>query len=256
MVSVSVVVITLNEEKNLERCLRSVDGIADEIVIVDSFSNDKTAEISESFGARFIQNMFQGHIQQKNFALQQAKFPYILSLDADEELSGELRASIIAIKSNWKHDGYTFNRLTSYCGKFIKHGSWYPDRKLRLFDVRRGKWGGVNPHDSMILQNGSTIKQLKGNILHYSFYSIEEHLAKVNNYTSIAAKEAYARGEKSGIFRIIFSPLWAFVRDYIVKKGFLAGYYGFIIYSIVAWEKFLKYVKLNEFYRANGKEGM
>ena len=152
MTPISVVIITFNEEKNIGRCLESVKNIADEIVVLDSFSTDKTEEICLQHGASFFQHPFDGHIEQKNRAITYATYPHILSLDADEVLSPELEQSIKAVKENWQADGYYFNRLTNYCGKWIRHCGWYPDRKLRLWDSRKGKWGGVNPHDKYMLE--------------------------------------------------------------------------------------------------------
>jgi len=142
-VKISAVIITFNEEKNIGRCLDSLQKVADEIVVVDSCSNDKTCEICEKYGVRFIQNRFKGHIEQKNFAMQQAEYDWVLSLDADEVLSLELTDSILKVKKDWVIDGYAFNRLTNYCGTWIRHCGWYPDTKLRLWDKRRGRWGGV-----------------------------------------------------------------------------------------------------------------
>ncbi|MEK6565704.1 MAG: glycosyltransferase family 2 protein, partial [Bacteroidota bacterium] len=135
MTRLSVVIITHNEEQNIARCLESIRGVADEIVVVDSFSTDKTRAICQKHGARFIRHKFEGHIEQKNFAMRQAKSPYILSLDADEALSPELRQSILDVKNNWASDGYRINRLTNYCGAWIRHCGWYPDTKLRLLDA-------------------------------------------------------------------------------------------------------------------------
>ena len=147
MIKLSVVIITFNEEKNIERCLTSVKDIADEIVVLDSFSKDKTAEICINHGVKFFQHTFDGHIQQKNRAITYANFPHILSLDADETLSSELAESIKKVKQNFSKDGYYINRLTNYCGHWVKHCGWYPDAKLRLWDSRKGQWTGTNPHD-------------------------------------------------------------------------------------------------------------
>ena len=138
MVSLSAVIITYNEEKNIERCLLSLKGVVDEIVVVDSFSQDRTEAICAQYGVKFIQHAFEGHIQQKNWAITQASSPYVLSLDADEALSDELRQSILEAKNNWTAQGYFFNRLNNYCGQWIRHSGWYPDRKLRLWDARLG----------------------------------------------------------------------------------------------------------------------
>jgi glycosyltransferase involved in cell wall biosynthesis len=146
-VPLSVVIITRNEEANIGRCLNSVKEIADEIVILDSFSTDRTCAIAEEMGARVFQQEFAGHIQQKNEALKFARFPHILSLDADEVPDEELKKEIQNVKANFSFDGYSFNRLTNYGGQWIRHGGWYPDKKLRLWDSRKGHWGGTNPHD-------------------------------------------------------------------------------------------------------------
>src|SRR3990172_2864038 len=184
MVQLSVVIITFNEEKNIGRCLDSVKTIADEIVVLDSFSTDKTEELCKAKGARFFQHKFDGHIEQKNRAITFAKFPYILSLDADEALSEELKKSILEIKNNFSADGYYMNRLTNYCGQWIYHCGWYPDKKLRLWDSRKGKWGGINPHDKYELFTSDTAARfLTGNILHYSYYSVEEHYVQAQKFS-------------------------------------------------------------------------
>ncbi|MBS1689005.1 MAG: glycosyltransferase family 2 protein, partial [Bacteroidetes bacterium] len=139
MVKISVVIITLNEEKNLSRCLTSVAGIADEVVVVDSFSTDNTAAIAEKYGARVVNQAFLGYGAQKNFANDQAANDWILSLDADEALSPELQQSILSVKAKPEYDAYSLSRLTNYCGKWVKHCGWYPDKKLRLFDKTKGK---------------------------------------------------------------------------------------------------------------------
>jgi len=133
-IQLSVVIITFNEEKNIARCLDSVATIADDIVVVDSFSTDNTKHICEEKNIHFIEHKFDGHIEQKNWAITQAKHQYVLSLDADEALTKELQVEIIKAKNNWQYDGYSFNRLTNYCGVWIKHCGWYPDKKLRLWD--------------------------------------------------------------------------------------------------------------------------
>ena len=168
-VRLSAVIITYNEERNIQRCLESLNGVVDEIVVVDSYSTDRTEEICASFDTRFIRHRFIGHIEQKNWAILQASSPYVLSLDADEALSDELRASILRVKENWTHDGYNFNRLTNYCGKWIRNTSWYPSKKLRLWDARKGSWGGFNPHDRYYLNRGASRHFLKGDIHHYSY---------------------------------------------------------------------------------------
>jgi glycosyltransferase involved in cell wall biosynthesis len=249
MPEISAVIITLNEERNIERCLASLKRVADEIVVVDSFSTDRTAELCEKYNVRLIRNKFEGYIQQKNFAIAQSKFPVVLSLDADEALSGQLVESILRVKKNWEYDGYKCNRINNYCGKWIKYTSWYPDRKLRLWDKSKGSWEGLNPHDMVKMRKGYSISTLRGNIEHYSYNSISEHIAQVNRFTDISARSYYMSGVKSGYLKILFSPMWKFFRELIIKRGILDGYYGVIISIILSFETFLKYVKLRHLYR-------
>lgn len=253
MPEISVVIITYNEERNIARCLDSVKEIADDIVVVDSFSTDKTEEICKAKGARFVQHKFEGHIEQKNWAITQAKFPHVLSLDADEALSDELKKSIIAVKNNWTKDGYYMNRLTNYCGKWIYHCGWYPDRKLRLWDSRKGMWKGVNPHDKYEMNEGDNVTGfLKGDILHYSYNALEDHYKQVEYFTTISSKELFDKGKKAGILFMLFAPVVKFIRDYIIKLGFLDGGAGFTISRISAYATYLKYKKLQTLWKAKG----
>ncbi len=253
-VSLSVVIITYNEEKNIERCLDSVQAIADEIVVVDSFSEDKTRQICEAKGVKFVEHIFEGHLEQKNWAITQASYPHVLSLDADEALDEKLQESIAQLKDNWNGDGYTMNRLTNYCGKWIYHCGWYPDTKLRLFDSRKGQWKGVNPHDKYELENGSSEQHIKGNILHYSYYTIDDHMKQVNYFTDIAARSHFKNGKRSSMVNILISPCIKFFKDYILKRGFLDGYYGLVICIISSHATFLKYVKMRALENNNGSE--
>jgi len=241
----SVVIITFNEEQNIERCLDSVKSIADEIIILDSYSTDKTVEISKNKGAIVRQQKFLGHIQQKNAALSLASNNYVLCLDADETLGERLINSILEAKINFSANAYFFNRCTNYCGHFIRNGSWYPDKKIRLFDKRIAKWGGVNPHDRIELDGtDKTIQYLRGDILHYSYNTIEEHVTRNNHYTSISADALNSMGVRSNWFKILIHPLWAFIHGYIIRLGFMDGFYGFVIAINSAHATFQKYVKL------------
>ena len=246
MIKISAVIITLNEEQNIGRCLESISGIADEIVVVDSGSTDATESICRKHNVKFILHPFEGHIEQKNFAVTQCTFDYILSLDADEALSPQLYKSINHLKSHWQNDGYTFNRLTNYCGKWIHHCGWYPDSKLRLFKKGKGKWAGSNPHDRFILNDVKNSGKIEGDLLHYSYYAIEDHIRQVNNFTNIAAMSAYNEGKRSSIMKMIVRPKIRFIRDYILHLGLLDGYYGLVICRISSHATFIKYVKLYE----------
>jgi len=250
MPKLSVVIITFNEEKNIERCLKSIEGIADDIIIIDSFSTDKTEEICKAKGVRFIQHKFDGHIEQKNWAITQAKYPHILSLDADEAIDEILKKSILEIKNNWQYDGYYMNRLTSYCGKWIYHCGWYPDRKLRIWDSRKGKWGGTNPHDKYELTDAAKNSgNLSGNILHYSYYSIEGHRKQTDKFSTIAANALFTKGKKSNLVKLYLSPTLKFIQSYFFQLGMLDGYYGFVICKISAHSTYLKYFKLKQLYK-------
>lgn len=249
----SAVIITFNEEKNIETCLNSLLGVADEILVVDSFSTDKTKEICQSKNVRFIENAFEGHIQQKNFAMEQASYKYVLSLDADEALDDTLKHSILKEKANFTSDAYHFNRLTSYCGKWIKHCGWYPDKKLRIWDKTKGEWGGENPHDKVMMQVNTTSEHLKGDLLHYSYHDINEHIKQIQFFTSIGAKVAVEKGKKSNLILVIAKPFFRFIRDYFIKGGFLDGYYGFVICANSAYANFLKYLKIHEINRGKLK---
>lgn len=247
MLPLSAVIITFNEEKNIGRCLDSLVGIADDIVVVDSFSTDRTEEICRSKGARFIHHAFEGHIQQKNWAITQARYPHILSLDADEALDESLKKSILQVKRDWKKDGYYMNRLTNYCGKWIRHCGWYPDKKLRLWDSRKGHWTGINPHDKYELFAGDAhTAHLKGDILHYSFYTIEQHRRQVDYFTDISSKALFQKGKRATFFHLLVNPVVKFLRDYFFKLGVLDGYYGFIVCLISAKATYLKYSKLRK----------
>lgn len=249
MEPLSVVIITFNEEKNISRCIHSIKQIAKEIVVVDSFSTDRTPEICKEHGVHFIQNPFAGHIEQKNFALDQSCYNLVLSLDADEACDDQLVEEIKQILEGPTHhraDGYYFNRLNNYAGRWIYHCGWYPDQKLRLFDKTKGLWGGVNPHDIVKMKEGTKIKKLNGNLLHYTYSSIHDHVEQTNKFTSIAAQAAFSKGVRSNWFKILTRPPLKFLRDYLFKKGFLDGKFGFYICVINALSAFLKYSKLKE----------
>ncbi len=243
MRSLSVVIITFNEERNIGRCLASVKEVADDVVVVDSFSTDATEAIVKEHGARFVQHAFEGHIAQKNWAITQAAHPFILSLDADEALDDRLKRSVLEAKRG-RADGYFMNRLTNYCGGWIRHGGWYPDRKLRLWDSRLGHWTGVDPHDRYELKQGARTEQLKGDILHYSYYSVADHLKQVEYFTTIAARAYAAKGKRAGFVKLWLSPIAKFIGSYVVQLGFLDGSRGFTIARISAYATRTKYSKL------------
>jgi len=242
----SAAIITYNEERNIERCLRSLKGVADEIVVVDSFSKDRTEEICRAYNTVFIQNPFGGHIQQKNFAIDQTTGDWVLSLDADEALDEMLKQSILNVKNNPQFNGYSMNRLTNYCGKWVHHCGWYPDTKVRLIKKGHARWTGVNPHDRLDMMNGEMHDHLKGDILHYSYYTREDHLKQIEYFGDIAAKELYTRGRNISSFMVIAKVVAQFIKSYFIKLGFLDGSTGFTISRLSAYATFRKYTKLKE----------
>lgn len=249
MIKISGVIITYNEEDHLEKCLKSLEGIVDEIVVVDSFSTDRTPEICEQFNVIFIQEQFRGYIEQKNFALSKTSHDYILSLDGDEAVSDKLKASILNVKSNWQYDGYYCNRLNNYCGQWIKHSDWYPDKKLRLFKKDCGEWQGINPHDRFTLKMNAKAGKINGDLLHWIYKDYKEHNLKVEKFSTIAAEAYYKLGKKSSITKIIFRPTWAFFKAYILRLGFLDGLNGLIICVQTYNVTFLKYIKLHQLWK-------
>ncbi len=245
MPQLSVVIITFNEEKNIARCLESVKTVADEIVVLDSFSKDKTQVICESYGVRFFQHTFDGHIQQKNRALTHATFNHVLALDADEALDETLVNTISALKKNWNKEGYYMNRLTNYCGHWVKHCGWYPDIKLRLFDKTKGVWSGTNPHDKFELFNGDKqTAHIGGDLLHYSYYNLDDHYKQIEYFTNIASKAYIAEGKKAPLYKLFINPIAKFIDHYLLKRGFLDGQAGFLISKISAYATYLKYKKI------------
>jgi glycosyltransferase involved in cell wall biosynthesis len=249
LVALSAVIITFNEEENIQRCIESLQGIADEVLVIDSLSTDNTVAIAEQLGAKVYSQPFLGHKEQKNYAAAKANYDYILSLDADEVLSEQLASSILKTKAAWKCDVYKFNRLNNYCGAWVKHCGWYPDNNARLWRKNMASWGGQNPHDKLIPSPGATIGNLDGDLLHYTYTTISGHVAKVNYFSSIAAEAKYKEEESVSIFNIIFSPIVKFAKMYVLQFGILDGYNGLTISAIESFGTFLKYVKLYNKYK-------
>jgi len=254
MDSLSVVIISYNEEKNIGRCIQSVKGIADEVILVDSYSDDRTVEIAHSLGATVKQSRFDGYINQKNKAINMASSSHILLMDADEAVSAELAASILEAKQSFNYSAYTMNRCSFFCGRFIKTGLWYPDRKLRLFEKRLGACGGMNPHDRIIMKEVCKSKHLSGDLLHYTFDSIEEYLKRNEEVSTIAAQSLFEAGIRKPWTKTVFSPLWAFINGYFLRLGFLDGRTGFIIALHTANQSFSKYQKLRRMHKEDIKK--
>lgn len=246
----SAVIITFNEERNIARCIDSLYGVADEILIIDSGSADKTIEICKEKNVKWIQQTWLGYSAQKNFGNQQAVNDWILSIDADEAISSELKEAILQVKSNAPLSVCSFNRLTNYCGTWIKHGGWYPDTKVRMFDRRKVKWEG-EIHEQLIGFPSAEVKFLEGDLLHYSYYSVDDHYRQTEKFTSLSADDLYTKGYKPGVLKVIFSPMIRFISGYFFKAGFLDGKAGFRIARISAAATRMKYRKLRERYNSS-----
>lgn len=244
MVLISVVIITYNEEKHLGRCLESVKRVADEIVVLDSLSTDRTPAIAAGYGAVVYSQPFAGYVAQKNRALELASNDLVLCLDADEALSPELEASVLQVKKTGKPGTWKMNRRAFYCGAFIYHGAWYPEPKLRLFDRRHMSWGGYDPHDRVIPPPGINVSKLKGDLLHYICETVEEHERRSTNFSTIASRSLFRAGKKTNWLKMIGSPVWFFLSDYLFRGGFMSGWRGWKIATIQTTYHFQKYRKL------------
>lgn len=241
---VSACIITLNEESRIRDCLESIKWV-DEIIIVDSFSTDKTVDVCKEYTQRIYQHAWPGNIEQKNHAIGLAKNDWILSLDADERLSPELTAEIQhAVRNPGNTLGFFFPRLCFYLNRWIYHGEWYPDYQLRLFKRGQGLWKGTNPHGRVVV-NGR-IKYMKNDLYHFNYKNFSHQLRTIDNYSNIFADIMIAHGKGFNVFQLIFRPLHKFIKAYIIKMGFLDGLPGFIIAIASSFYIFVKYVKLWE----------
>jgi len=240
---ISACIISFNEEDKIEDCLRSLQPVADEIIVVDSLSTDATVEIARRYTSRIFSQAFLGHIEQKNLAVSKASHDWILSLDCDERLDAELAAAILGLKERLDEDCvYRMARRTFYIYRWLNH-CWYPDRKIRLFHRRRARWGGVNPHDRVDAAACRTI-DLPGNILHYSYDSLGDHLRTVDRFSEIAAGELLAADRPVRAWEPFTHGAAAFLRLYLLQRGFLDGFAGFSASFLSAVYAYAKYAKV------------
>lgn len=243
--NISVVIITLNEEDRLEDALKSCTGLADEIVVVDSFSTDKTLEIARKYHSRIYKNKFIDFGNQKNIALDKASHEWVLNLDADERISEPLRQEILRLKKEDKilADGFFINRKTRYLGRWIRHSGWYPDRKLRLFKKSLSRWEGrVHEH----LNHTGEKARLKGDILHHTYRHLDDHVQRINRYSRMQAQDIVSSKKKMLLLRALLLPPVTFLRFYIWKMGILDGFPGLVIALVSSWGTALKYLKAIE----------
>lgn len=244
---ITAVVITFNEERNIGRCLESLMPVVDEVVVLDSFSSDATADICHQHGVRFVTHEWEGYVATKNYANSLASNDLILSIDADEALSPELAESILAIKSqDVEGMAFSMNRLMNYCGRWIKHGGWYPDIKVRIFDRRTVHWTGQKVHETLEIPEQTRIVHLKGDLLHYSFYTPEEHRLQMEKFAALSAEEMKEKGIRPSLLSAYIHTGWKFLRDYVFKAGFLDGRLGWIIARNNAHGVWYKYIKARE----------
>ena len=251
---VSAVIITLNEEKNIADAIRSVDW-ADEILVVDSESTDRTREIAESLGARVLRNPWPGFSKQKQYAVDHASHDWIVSLDADERVSKELQAELKSlIAAGPSADGYKIPRLTYYMQKPIRHGGWYPDHQLRFFDRRKGEWNGSVIHESVKMSGDAKVGVVRSDLIHYTVESADEHQRMITErYAPLGAKKMYDEGRRTSTVKAVFASWFAFLRAYFLKLGLLDGFPGFCIAYFSAHHAFLKHLMLLELQRSSDK---
>jgi glycosyltransferase involved in cell wall biosynthesis len=246
----SVAIITLNAERSLEECLKSIAWAAD-IVVVDSGSTDATVEIARRSGARVVRQDWLGYGRQKQFAVTQARHPWVLSLDADERVSQELRASIERELRAPRCHAYDFPRRNRFMGRWLRHGEGYPDWSLRLFHRDHAAWSDDPIHEKVIA-NGQ-VGRLNGDLLHESEEGLASYLAKQNRYTTLAAEQLYARGKRASAVKMVLSPLFRFVKFYFLRLGFLDGVPGLVHILIGCYNSFVKYAKLIELDRSTAR---
>jgi (heptosyl)LPS beta-1,4-glucosyltransferase len=247
---ISATIITLNEERNIQRCIRSLKGVADEIIVLDSNSTDETAAICRQEGVVFEVRDWEGYSASKNYLNSLAAHDYILSIDADEALDEELAEAIRKVKEIENPELYSVNRLTNYCGKWIKHSGWYPDVKLRLFPKKGCHWEGEYVHEELAYPINMTVHQLAGHLEHYSYYNFKEHRERADKYSALTAQKMHKAGKKASMCKPYLSALGRFVSMYFIKGGLLDGKMGFKIAQISAQSNIFKYKELRRLNKA------
>lgn len=245
IMKLSICIICFNEERNIKNCLESVSW-ADEIIVVDSGSEDRTIEIVGQYSTKLFQRPWTGYVDQKNYALSKASGDWVLSLDADETVSPALREEILSVMDLSKtNDGYWIPRLSFYQGRWIRHSGFYPNKQLRFFKRERGHWVGGRVHER--LEVIGAVGELKNDLLHHPYEgSIVGQLQRLNNYSTLQTEDLYERGKRYHLILLLFRPFFKFLEVYIIKRGFLDGLAGFIIAVTFSYFMFVRYVKLRE----------
>jgi glycosyltransferase involved in cell wall biosynthesis len=242
MESISTVIICRDEEYNIERCLKSVVPFSQEIVVVDSGSTDRTVEIAKRYATRVISREWMGYGRQKQFALAHSSCPWVFSIDADEEVSPGLREEIAAL--DFTADGYEMPRKAWYLGRWVQHSGWYPGHILRLFRREAGTFTDEPVHEYVSVSRN--VVRLKNDLYHYSYRDVAHHIRKMNEFTTLSAREMFEVGRRAGVYNIALIPTLEFFKVYFVKRGFLDGLAGLVISGLHAYYVFLKYAKLFE----------
>jgi len=238
---ISATIITFNEQENIARAIESL-RCCDEVVVIDSGSQDRTVEIATKLGARVVDHPWAGYASQKNFAAQEARYDWVFSLDADESLSEALEGEIWQLKKKGpKFDAYTMPRLAQYMGRWILHSGWHPDRKVRLYDRRKATWVGSYVHESVEVRG--SVGHLNANLLHYTCDSLSQHLATMDRYTTLGAEQLVAENVRIGWCHLLLDPPWTFFRIYFLQQGFLDGTEGLAIAYMASLHNFVKYAK-------------
>jgi glycosyltransferase involved in cell wall biosynthesis len=247
-VKISAVVITSNEEKNIEGALKSVAGIASEIIVVDSFSTDETVRVAKKFTAKVYERKWTNFADQKNFANGQATGPWILSLDADERVSSELEKELLGMKDqDPSQAGFLIPRRVFYLGKWIRHSGWYPDRKIRLFRKSEARWEGDFVHEKLVIQG--QLKKLRGVILHFTYQNIGEHLTQINKFSDLGAQKLFSQSKKCRWYHLCVLPFSRFFKSYVLRLGILDGFPGLVISVLNGYSIFVRYAKLREIWK-------
>ncbi len=246
---ISVCMISGNEAHRIRRALESVAGWTSEIIVLlNDDVSDGTDKIAESFGVKVFREPWKGYIVQKNSAAQKASQEWIFGLDADEVVSPGLRAEIQKLFAEpeklTRFAAFSFPRCTFHCGRWIRHGDWYPDRKVRLWHREQAKWGGIDPHDTVIADG--RVGKLSNDLLHYSMNNLNHHVHKMTIYSDVFTRRCLENNLRANLFELWFRPRWRFVRGYFLRLGFLDGWQGYVIARMVAFETFLRYAKLHE----------
>lgn len=245
---ISVVIITYNEERNIEAALKSVADIASEIIVVDRYSTDETVKIARKYTDRVILREWTNFADQKNYGNEKAIHPWILSLDADERVSDELRTEILQLKGEEPEcAAFSMPRRTFYLGRWIRHSGWYPDRKIRLFSKDKARWEGKYVHEALVV-DGEVCK-LRGHLHHYTYGSIRDHIDRINAFSDLGAQKLYAQKKKCRWYQLAVIPSLLFLKSYFWRGGVLDGFAGFVISVLHGYSIFIRYAKLREIWK-------